>query len=95
MSDTPPVIPFRVVKGKSDEERANEHTVELLEDMLERAQRGEIHTIVMVGIGDGQSVVSASQTPDFIRIIGALELAKVDVIARASQGGGSGGGRVS
>jgi hypothetical protein len=85
----PPVIPLRIVPVQSEETLANERTIELLEDMLERARRGEVQIIAMVGLGDDSSVVSVSRCPDVVRVIGALELAKIDVIARASaQGNG-------
>lgn len=61
--------------------KAHRSTVELIKEMAEEADLGQVTEIVMVGMRpDGTFVVLASPSMSVLRTLGALEQAKHDVL---------------
>lgn len=64
--------------------RAHEKTVEILEQWLERARRGEITQVALAGVcADGGVAHQHSPTDDFFVLIGAVEAVKFDMLRGA------------
>jgi len=82
VSDTPKLD---IAPVPSFEQEVNEDTIQILEEYLEAARSGDITEVVVVGIGGGIIRTSCSMTTSLITQLGALAIAKENVIRSSSE----------
>ncbi len=69
---------------KSPAVEVNEDTIKILEEYLAKAKVGEITEVVIVGVGDLNVHTKCSMTMSLLRQLGALEVAKANVISHCT-----------
>lgn len=79
--------PVKLVPVPTPAQQANASTVDLLCDMLIKAQAGHVVEVIMVTIcPHGGYYLDASGGVDFLTRLGALEMAKHELLAERAKG---------